>query len=259
MAVKNDKKTIFTQADSLLVELFTTHDKGRGIRSLQRIPRGTFIGQYIGETYPERDLDTGSEIFRYGGPEGNVYHFSVPLGAPPPPRTPDRRPHFTVDSAHLGNWTRFMNHHCSPNVRFETVNLGQVWTTVVRTVKEIKFREEITTDYGPDYFHYQGLDCRCGHARCKYSNVSGKRRANSRKRARDGDDEHSGSENGDGGEDEDEDEEQQKTERKRKRAKTVAKKGSRTKAATKGRDVDVTPTGKSKGKGKAAKKGGKRR
>ncbi|EXJ63005.1 hypothetical protein A1O7_03449 [Cladophialophora yegresii CBS 114405] len=270
MELRNDKRAGFTHPDSLLIELFTTNDKGRDIRSLQRIPKDTFIGEYVGEIYPVRDVDTGKTITRYGHPDGNVYHFSVPIGAPPSPGTTDNRPSFTVDSAHLGNWTRFMNHHCYPNVSFYTVNVGQVWTTVIRTVREIKFREEITVHYGPNYFYYRGLDCRCGHARCKLKNVS--QGVKSRKRTRFGG-EVSGSDSASISASSEEEQRNGMTK--------FARRGTSTKSksATDGQDKeDVRPTGKengkgkgkasggggsskgkSKGKGKAAKKGGTRR
>ncbi|OCT54842.1 hypothetical protein CLCR_02781 [Cladophialophora carrionii] len=265
MERKNDKKAGLAHRDSLLVELFTTHDKGRGIRALQRIPRHTFIGEYIGEIYPERDANTEESITRYGPPEGNVYHFSVPVGPPLPPRTPDQRARFTVDSAHLGNWTRFMNHCCYPNARFDTVNVGQVWTTIVRTVREIKFGEEITVDYGPDYFYYRRLDCRCGHARCKLRNV--REQLKSQKRPRDGN-----GESGSDGSSTSEEEQRNGTTK-------FPKRGTINKSVREGRDdEDVGPEGtgrgkakgscgggggggkgKGKGKGKAAKKRGTRR
>jgi hypothetical protein len=186
MAFGNANNPPFNNSADILVELYTTKDKGRGVRSLQRIPKGTFVGNYLGEIYPEINLDAApgadNEMNRYGAPEGCVYHFSVPMGPlPHPTPLPNNHPHFTIDSAHLGNWTRFMNHACFHNVGFKIVNLGQRWTTVCKTVKEIKFGEEVTTNYGRAYFERRGLDCRCGHSSCKLKNMNKKGKKRTRK------------------------------------------------------------------------------
>ena len=151
VARRNPAGTPFISPADLLLELYTTADRGRGVRSLQRIPKNTYVGEYIGEVYPECDPATDEKVNRYGPPQGCIYHFTMKVG-PPPANNPDNRKNYTIDSAHLGNWTRYMNHSCNPKVDFQVVNVGQQWTTLCTTVKEIQFGEEITTDYGGDYF-----------------------------------------------------------------------------------------------------------
>ena len=174
----------FKDRSNVLVELYATEDKGRGVRSLQRIPMGTYVGNYVGEIYPQDD-PVGNEMNRYGAPEGSLYHYTLPIGARREV-SDNKGPDFTIDSGHLGSWTRFMNHHCQLyNVALTPVNLGQRWTTVAIAVKNINFGDEITTDYGPYYFKHLGFNCLCGHSKCKYNNVVGKAEKEAAKRARD--------------------------------------------------------------------------
>ena len=156
-AIKNSDP--FKNPNDVLVEIYTTPNKGRGVRSLQYIPQDTYVGAYIGEVYPEADPETGGHVDRYGPPDGNGYHFTMQAGLSPQAEDSFK---YSIDSAHLGNWTRFMNHSCDANVAFGLANLGQRWAVVCKTAKDIEFWDEITTDYGDDYFINRDLTCRCG-------------------------------------------------------------------------------------------------
>ncbi|KAJ9612008.1 hypothetical protein H2200_003603 [Cladophialophora chaetospira] len=233
--MKLRNKNDFTDPDNLLVELYTTNDKGRGVRSLQHIPKDTYIGNYIGEIYPERDPNTKQHVVRYGEPQGNCYHFSVPMG-PTPPYAVRNRPYFTIDSAHLGNWTRFMNHSCNNNTYFDIVNLGQRWTVICKTSKDINFRQQLTTDYGENYFYHLKMNCRCGSRQCHYRNVTKELEKEERKRQR----------------------EEGEDEQPAKRARSGTKIAGAPPALPAKNSRGSIRTGKSTGTGKAAKKGVRR-
>ncbi len=207
----------FKNPDDLLVELFTTEHKGRGVRALQHMPKGTIVGNYIGEVYPETELGIDVQVDRYGAPEGNGYHFTVDVGPPP---NPDNNAKFSIDSAHLGNWTRFMNHSCDANVTYDLINLGQRWTTVCKTTRIVKFQDEMMTDYGDQYFIYRNLVCRCGSKKCEWTAQKLAKEIKQRKRDEEGDESE-----------EDVSESDQPRKRSRKRSKQTAKKS---KAAKKG-------------------------
>lgn len=159
----------FNDPKGVLVELYTTEETGVGVRSLQRISRKVPIGAYFGEIYPEKEVATGQQLVRYGKPKGDVYHLSVE--SQPSPSEYDEGGGFTVDAGHLGNWTRYMNHSCRPNVGFYPVNIGQRWVVVAYTEKVIKFGDDLVTDYGEAYFLTQNLNCLCGEEICKYKDL----------------------------------------------------------------------------------------
>ncbi|OAP56758.1 hypothetical protein AYL99_08870 [Fonsecaea erecta] len=188
----------------ILVELYTTADRGRGVRALQTIRPGTYLGEYLGEiTAVEADAEDvpGSMVnHRYGL---QTYHMQLdvaraadyvvsvrtttttrpkPKGSPAtgkaksttsttPTADAELRPQYALDAAHRGGWTRYVNHSCAANTEYRLVNLGQHTHVVVRARRKIAFGEEITVNYGGGYFANLGIACRCGAARCKYKNV----------------------------------------------------------------------------------------
>lgn len=177
---------------TVLVEVFETPSTGRGVRALQNIRKGAFLGEYVGEIYPEFDVNNpGHYLSIYGDPEGTKYHFSMDLkyardfndddddddddddsdSQPAAAAAADKK-HYTIDAAHRGNWTRYMNHSCKSNTQFIPMyNLGGHSRVVVQARRKIVFGEEITADYGPDYFTPSGFNCNCGERGCKYRNV----------------------------------------------------------------------------------------
>jgi hypothetical protein len=72
-----------------------------------------------------------------------------------------------VVSLRAGGITRFINHSCDPNTAFFFCRLGmQDRILLVGTIRDVKMSEELTFDYGADWF--SGPDyCECGSENCK--------------------------------------------------------------------------------------------
>lgn len=68
-----------------------------------------------------------------------------------------------------GNFTRFVNHSCSPNCYFSAVEFRGKKISVLAAVRDIHLFDEITADYGNDYFLKRKLECKCGVKECKIS------------------------------------------------------------------------------------------
>ncbi len=154
-----------------LLELIATVKTGVGVRALQEFKKKDFLGEYIGEIYP---LQVPG---RYGTKEGEMYVFPRPVyqeGDLEPRRrrgkgnNKEEKTHFIIDPAIYGNWTRYINHSCEPNAHYEAVKLGQRQAIVIQTRREIGFGEELTADYGGNYFKNMGFGCICGSERCLY-------------------------------------------------------------------------------------------
>jgi hypothetical protein len=171
----------YDKSRDILLELYDTGTVGNGVRALQSIPRDTYIGAYVGEVYPLVDK-TGRDIIRYGEPADTAYQFRVPEDSQKPP---DPVPYFAIDSAHLGNWTRFMNHSCDPVVEFSYRNIGQEWHVVCRTLKKVHFGQPLTASYGDEYFISRRMPCLCATEKCRLSQIP------KRKASADDSDDHS--------------------------------------------------------------------
>jgi uncharacterized protein len=72
---------------------------------------------------------------------------------------------WTLDGSSRRNIARYANHSCRPNAESDIVR-GKV---ILRAIKRIKPGEEITYDYGKEYFDLflAPLGCRCAACRAK--------------------------------------------------------------------------------------------
>lgn len=90
---------------------------------------------------------------------------------------------WTVDGSPRWNLGRYVNHSCRPNAEPITRNGG----IVIVAMRRIEPGEEITYDYGKDYFWYfkEIGGCRCPHCRRKKAaKRRAARKATARKRKR---------------------------------------------------------------------------
>jgi uncharacterized protein len=109
---------------------------GLGLFTLEPIRRKEFIIEYTGEVL------TGKEANEHGG----KYLFET---------SKDR----FLDGSARSNIARYINHSCDPNCEIEILR-GRIY---VFSRKSIKAEEELTYDYGEEYFdeHIKPLGCRC--------------------------------------------------------------------------------------------------
>ncbi|KAK5654527.1 hypothetical protein OQA88_7156 [Cercophora sp. LCS_1] len=103
------------------------------------IPAGTALGIYAGELVRSDDEEKWT----------SRYLFSVA----------DKKG-FYVDAATFGNWTRFVNSHCNPNIDATPFNIGGMVFVTYVTKRTLKEGEQLFIEYGPDYF--LGLNFQCG-------------------------------------------------------------------------------------------------
>lgn len=92
--------------------------KGYGVRCLHCIPRGTFIGEYVGQIISKSDARRRLDKL---SPSDSCYIVTF-------------REHMsngtilttTVDATYAGNIKRFLNHSCSPNVTMVPVRVDSI-------------------------------------------------------------------------------------------------------------------------------------
>lgn len=120
-----------------LVELVEYPGKGVGVRTLSRFRTCDLLDEYLGQLATDRTQDED---------------WSVEIAGT------------SIDSHHLGNWPRFINHSCDYAAEFEFLRAGKTISAVVEVKRGIPLFSEITVDYGEAY--WEGKKCLCGSANC---------------------------------------------------------------------------------------------
>lgn len=107
---------------------------GLGLYAGEEIPKGKKIIEYVGIVYSSRDDLTTKYIFSVNSK-------------------------IDIDGSPRYNLARYINHSCVPNAE-SSIKKGHVW--IVAT-KDIHCGDEITYDYGKEYFDIiiKPAGCRC--------------------------------------------------------------------------------------------------
>lgn len=109
---------------------------GKGIFALEDIPKGKRIIEYIGRNVPveEQESTTGRYLFWTGRKK-------------------------MIDGNIKENTARFINHSCRPNCEAD----GPSGRVFIRSLRRIKAGEELTYDYGDEYFndYIKPVNCKC--------------------------------------------------------------------------------------------------
>lgn len=139
------------------LQLFRTESKGWGVRTLQDIPRGTFVCEYVGEMVSDSEADKREDdayLFDLENRDGETY---------------------CLDARRYGNVSRFVNHLCEPNLVTVRVFVDHQDLRFPRMTffssRDISRNEELGFDYGDKFWmiKYKCLTCECGSPKCKYS------------------------------------------------------------------------------------------
>ncbi|XP_045069176.1 histone-lysine N-methyltransferase EHMT1-like isoform X2 [Coregonus clupeaformis] len=142
------------------LQLFRTSRMGWGVRTLQEIPQGTFVCEYVGEIISDAEADVrenDSYLFNLDSKVGDVY---------------------CIDARFYGNISRFINHMCEPNLfscRVFTAHQDLRFPHIAFFACEtIKAGEELGFDYGDHFWDIKGkhFSCECSSPKCKHSAVT---------------------------------------------------------------------------------------
>lgn len=109
---------------------------GLGLFALAPIPKDKRIIEYTGPVLTNEEADR----------KGGKYLHTI-----------DEK--YVIDGSPRSNTARYINHSCRPNAKAYTTGL-RVW---VWSLRAIKAGEEITMNYGKEYFddHIKPVGCRC--------------------------------------------------------------------------------------------------
>lgn len=111
---------------------------GLGLICVENIPKGQTIVEYTGKRVSDAKADTLS----------NRYIFEV-------------KKNVNIDGSSRKNIARYVNHSCKPNCDYSIRKSGRVFYYALR---RIRAGEELTVDYGKEYFDHwiAPYGCRCG-------------------------------------------------------------------------------------------------
>ncbi|TKY70771.1 Histone-lysine N-methyltransferase, H3 lysine-9 specific SUVH6 [Spatholobus suberectus] len=167
------------------LEIFKTNTRGWGVRSLNSIPSGSFICEYIGELLEEKEAEerTGNDeyLFDIGNNYSNSTLWDGLSTLMPEAQTSPcevvKDGGFTIDAAQFGNVGRFINHSCSPNLYAQNVLYDHHDTRMPHIMffaaENIPPLQELTYDYNYAIDEVRDSDgnirkkyCYCGSAEC---------------------------------------------------------------------------------------------
>jgi SET domain-containing protein len=111
--------------------------KGRGLFAGTDIAKGAFVAEYTGTKVSSKAADAMK----------SRYLFEID-------------DQWTIDAEHGGGVARYINHSCEPNTEAE-IEDGHI---NIYAVKNISNGEEVTIDYGDEYYDefIRPVGCKCG-------------------------------------------------------------------------------------------------
>lgn len=136
------KNRVVQRGRKIPLQVYKTKGKGWGVRSLQDIPKGTFIEEYIGEVITVEEGDNRGVVY---DKLGCSYLFDMDFAQSELPTK------YVIDSYALGNVSRFFNHSCSPNLEVFAVFYDSADNQMHRLAffakRDIRKNEELCFDY----------------------------------------------------------------------------------------------------------------
>lgn len=127
--------------------------KGFGLMAAEKIKKGSFIIQYIGEVV-NLNSDEGSE--RLDMYSKSTCTYMMKLGS-----------NEVIDPTYKGNMARFINHSCDPNCETQKWNvLGEISVGIFAT-RDIEMGQELSFNYQFDVYATPFTRCLCGAYNCK--------------------------------------------------------------------------------------------
>ncbi|KAK7277481.1 hypothetical protein RJT34_22494 [Clitoria ternatea] len=159
---------------------FTSEGKGWGLRTLEELPKGAFVCEFVGEILTIKELcDRNMKCTKNG-----KFTYPVLLDADWGSKFVKDEEALCLDAASFGNSARFINHRCCDANLVEIpveveVPDSHYYHFAFFTSRKIAALEELTWDYGIDFHDHDHpfklFQCRCGSKFCR--NMKGSNRS----------------------------------------------------------------------------------
>ncbi|MED6131126.1 hypothetical protein PIB30_007098 [Stylosanthes scabra] len=165
---------------TLLKVYMTREGKGWGLRTLEDLPKGTFVCEYVGEILTNTEL---YERIVQSSCSNDRHTYPVTLDADwGSEGVLKDEEALCLDATYNGNVGRFINHRCFDAnlidipVEVETPD-HHYYHLAFFTAKNVRANEELTWDYGIDFDDHdhpiKAFQCSCGSAFCGDKNRKG--------------------------------------------------------------------------------------
>uniref|UniRef100_A0A5B6YPP7 Putative histone-lysine N-methyltransferase SUVR2 isoform X1 n=1 Tax=Davidia involucrata TaxID=16924 RepID=A0A5B6YPP7_DAVIN len=151
----------------------TPEGKGWGLRTLEELPKGAFVCEYVGEVLTNAELY--ERISRSPGNEEHAYPVLLDADWGAEGVLKDEEA-LCLDATYYGNVARFINHRCFDSnlveipVEVETPD-HHYYHLAFFTTRKVEALEELTWDYGIDFDDHdhpvKAFRCRCGSKFCR--------------------------------------------------------------------------------------------
>ncbi|CAK8567412.1 unnamed protein product [Lathyrus sativus] len=133
---------------------FKCGKKGYGLKALERVAKGHFIIEYVGEVL---DMHAYEARQREYALKGHRHFYFMTLNGSE-----------VIDASAKGNLGRFINHSCDPNCRTEKWMVNGEICIGLFALRHIKQDEELTFDYNyVRVFGAAAKKCYCGSPHCR--------------------------------------------------------------------------------------------
>ncbi|CAA7015369.1 unnamed protein product [Microthlaspi erraticum] len=155
---------------------FTPNGKGWGLRTLERLPQGAFVCEYVGEILTMQELYQRSLDNELTSPVILDAHWGSEESS-------EDEKSLCLDGTRYGNISRFLNHRClDANLIEIPVHVESpdqhYYHIAFFTTRDIQAMEELTWDYGIDFNDddcpMKPFDCLCGSRFCRNAKRSKK-------------------------------------------------------------------------------------
>ncbi|CAL1542742.1 unnamed protein product [Lymnaea stagnalis] len=118
----------------------TANGRGWGVKSLQKIKKGSFVVEYVGEVITEEEAERRGQNYDV---VGCTYLFDLDFHDADAP--------FSVDAGRYGNAAHFINHSCDPNLEVHVVWINTIDPRLPHIClfakRDIQVNEELSFDY----------------------------------------------------------------------------------------------------------------
>jgi hypothetical protein len=136
-------------------KIFKEGNMGLGLKSLEFVPKGRLVIEYMGEIIDEEEMQRRLTSQRTLTPNDKEYYVMELANG------------IYVDGKYEGNVSRFINHSCDPNCELQRWNIRGKIHIGIFAIRDILPGEPLSYDYQFDTQEEDVFKCYCGTTKCR--------------------------------------------------------------------------------------------